>query len=288
MTEQVAPPNHPQNDPIPQPPATSSGTAAAQSFHGNIATLRQANLANNSPVTLDDTVVTSISGNGKTVYVSDPEGGAFSGIEVDMCKTAPCNGVPQSLLGEYKVQGTYLVTADGVHASLGTPTLTLLDPGPAPLLPYQTTADEVSETATHNGDVVGTWVSVDYPGEAQVSSVTAASFLNTSYTSDMENACRGTGVAIDTSQCCPSGVGPKYFGFEVQVGNDTIGISTGNYPSKANGENGSNLAVWPCNGDFSSVITTNTFFTGLGGIYDINFGLGSISPATDSDYVIAP
>lgn len=276
------------NDAIPVQPTADGG--ASGPYHGTLAGLRQLGAKSGLKVTIDQVDITAISGNGKTVYGSDPAGGAFSGILIQLCdsKSGVCAAGPSGVGAVYGLTGTFLVTKDGAHMSVGTPTLTQLNAGPLPVPSYLVNPTALAATATNNADARGVYVELDLSsGPAQISSVSPAGFLNAGYSADMEAACRGSGVAQDTSQCCPKGLGPKYFGFEVTVSGAVIGISTANYPSAKNGQVGANLVVWPCNGDFSSILTTQQSFSSLAGIFDINRGVASLTPASAADFTLS-
>ncbi len=264
---------------------STGGTAPGKQM--TVAQIRQAKLSNGAAVSISNAVVTAISGTGKTIWVADAAGGNYSGIAVSVCdsKTAVCAANPPAEVGAaYSVSGTYLVTKDGTYASLVDPTFTsVTGAGPVPAFVVQ--ASEIAQGSTANADVRGVYVSV---GDATVADAapTGQDFLNAAYTSAMENACRGLGVTKDTSQCCPSHIGPKYYGFVAQAGPTQIEVSTSNYSSKYNGSNGVGIEVWPCDGDFSKILVNGQDLGTLAGVFDINFGAATLYPATPHDYTV--
>ena len=275
------------NDAIPVQPDPATGSDGP--YHGTIAGLRQLGAKSGLKVTIDKAAITGISGNSKTVYASDPEGGAFSGILIQLCdsKSGVCATGPTGGGLVYGITGTFLITTDGEHMSIGTPTLTATSDPAVAVPPYFVNPTALAETATNNADARGVYVNLDLrDGPAVITSVTPASMTNSSYSADMEAACRGDGVPQDTAKCCPS-TGPKFFGLEVTVNGAVIAVSTSNYPSKKNNQFGASLIVWPCNGDFTTSLKTGQSFSSLGGIFDLNYGSASLTPATPSDVALS-
>jgi len=273
------------NDAIPVQPDAQTDNSGP--YHGTIAGLRQLGAKSGVKVTIDEVAVTGLSGNAKTAYVSDPAGGAYSGILVALCdsKIGTCAAPPSGVGAIYSLTGTFLITTDGLHMSIATPTLTAVaGASPISVPEYVVYPSSLAETETHNADARGVLVSLYLPdGPAQITSITPAGYINNNYTPAMEAACRGTNGPADTTQCCPS-VGPKYFGFEVTVNGAVIGVSTANYPSKKNGQIGAALTIWPCDGNFDATLKTSQSFSKLGGLFDVNYGVASLTPASANDF----
>lgn len=252
-------------------PTGASGDTSP--FTGTIAQLRQSGRASGTQVTIEDAVVTGVSGNGKAAYLADAAGGAFSGIEVVYCNGATCSVIKPNTLGaRYRVQATLGVTANGSHWSLLSPSFTALSSSASvPLL--ATNASKLSGTA--NVEVRGARVSVNKNGaDIVVTDVKPVALRNSNNTTEVECETSGT-------KCCTGG--PRYTGFEVSVGANKFLVTTGYYNSANNSNAGFPLTGWPCSGDFSTALKVGDRLTHLNGVFDISYDIAQLIPTQSSD-----
>jgi hypothetical protein len=265
--------------------------------------MRQAGLANGVTVALDRVIVTANSGDGSTCYMADPNGGQMSGVEVARCAVddASCLANPPALGSEWNVLGTYGSDDDGRSEVLGA-TLTPNNAGDPPVPALLTSASTVTEQSAKSTTLLGVYVAVDMSGLPTLtvqglSDDPRQGMVNTAWV-DPNNASYGSLQALlpycgenltleSEVNCCPDGIGPKYFAF-VASAMDTANVDHGDFFISTENYGATNFTPWPCTAaDLQSqsiIIPGVTQLTALAGIFDTSGGIVSIAPTNENDY----
>jgi DNA/RNA endonuclease YhcR with UshA esterase domain len=255
------------------------GGGSTQTFD-SIKALRQASLTMQAPIIVSSAVVTAVTGNYKTAYIEDADGGAKSGIALFCNPTASSS--PCALLdtiktlkpgNKVKITGTFDVY-NGKEEIKPT-AIEVLDPTEGPLPAYvDLTPAQAADNLTasdYEGVLVNiTGVSSSTP--LTVKSTTPAAFKNTS---------------ASTTDCSK---GPQYSAFEVWDNTSTIAVTTSFYRGLDIASD-ANCIIWFDAGVPSDhLVVVGDKFNKLAGVLDLDpyAQLMALNPARAADYEYAP
>jgi hypothetical protein len=251
-------------------------TAVGQVFD-TVKELRAATLAPATPVTVNSVVVTALTGNYKTLYVQDLDGGPKSGIAVFCNFSAsvdPCP-IPRATMQTFKpgqklkVVGTWDVSNGKEEVK---PTvITVLDATEGPLPPFaQITAAQTVETLTQS-DYEGCLVQISGVSSSTpltVKSTTPAAFWNSNFTTDCLN-------------------GPSYSAFEVWDNTSTIAVTTSFYRGIDLMTDAICIFIYDGGVAADKLVVVGDKFNKLSGVLDMDIldmnGI-ILSPASDTQY----
>lgn len=280
--------------PLTKTPTSPSGQPTATPvgpFTGKIADLRKVSRSAGIKVTLSGVIVTGANGNGRTFYVSDADGGEYSGIEIERCSNtdANCSRTDRPVPGQtYDIEGTLFTgsSRNPDHWSIGPAgqvTVTKVTKPPVFVPPTSVTMQTLANKAT-NAPYRGVYVFLtDERGSAinvTVANVTPAELRNSSWEGDL-NLCGDNLQASDTvADCCANG--PLYFGFYVRAFDQDLRIATDNYRQ-------ANITGFPCYGSkVPFAVRVGDQIAQFAGVFDRDDNSNALFPTADTDYIIRP
>jgi len=259
----------------------TTGDGGGQYVFDNIKTLRAAPPAKFTSVTINTAVATALTGNYKTLYIQDLDGGPKSGLSIFCDFSSSSNPCPiaKSTMQTFKpgqkvkVVGTWDIFngRDQVKPT----SITVLDSAEGPLPPFaQLTVAQAIETLTQS-DYEGCLVQISDATTSTpltVTSTTPAEFKNDNYSTDCMN-------------------GPPFGAFEVGTRPNAIAVTTTFYRGIDLGTDGPCIFIYDGGVPADKLVVVGDKFTKLSGILDMDIwdmnGL-ILSPAAEDQYEYVP
>jgi hypothetical protein len=281
------------NTPLPNPKLDNAELLVdppSNEFEGTVAKLWATPLKRTGMrVSFPAVIVTANAGNGERMYVNDPELTDASGIEIERCAKddRTCKSARPALGSKVAVSGTLFVNRDG-GATIGkvsvTPDTSVAEQKLEPRLAYVSNVEVGSIVG--NEVIRATLVSLvdtqGAPASFVVHDLTPADDQNGSFPQELDAQCGADKVIPAGVSCCPAGVGPKFYSFIIreEATGKLVRVGTGNYQDI-------DFSSFPCGAaDSSKVLKLGDRFTRFGGIFDVKFAKGTVSPASYDDYTL--
>lgn len=283
----------PPNAKLATPSGPSTASAPPGPHVGSIADLRRfPKRPAGIEVTLSSVIVTGANGNGRTFYVADAEGGEFSGIEIEKCKSTDdsCSKTDRPVPGQvFDIQGKLFTgnSRNPEHWSIGPAGEVKLTRKEVPrgyVSPYPVTLDLLADKAANTafrGAYVYLADTMGRPLTVDVTNTTPSELRNSNWQGDLNQCGENLKVTDPTTvNCCANG--PLFFGFYVAKGEATLRVATDNYRQ-------ANITAFPC---FPSkvpfAVRVGDKIGQFAGVFDRDDNANVLFPTSDSDYIIRP